>query len=796
MKKEKFRLRDKSRIKDKSVTRDKNKMIKMAIVISTALVLFIPMLYSTIYLGAFWDPYEKLDSVPIAIVNLDKEVVKDGKVYDIGEKLTKNLKENKKMNWKFVDAKSAKKGLNDSSYYATITVPEDFSKTISEVNDGKDYDAKIIYSANKGKNFIFSQLSQKAAENIKFEISSNIQQEISKTLIDNMYTIKDSLREAEEGSEKLTEGSEKLSKGSEKLTKGTIAAHDGSMKLESGLKSASDGSKKLDSGINKLKSGGDKLSKGAEAASEGSKKLSSGLNDLSAGEQKVADGSGELVKGLETLKNSLVTPNENVAKLVAGASAVSDYNTKLAKGTEQLNNTLDSKLNAAADNLKAAGEGIDGISSGLQSEIQNIDASDMNSDDKQRLKNMIMSLGSINDQMKAGDMQSSLREVSKVALPLKDGMNQLSVESKAVSNGVSALAEGLNETQQKARVGVDQLLSGAKEIKNGSDKLLVGINTASSKTGELSSGMGSLYEGTVSLSDGLSSAQEGSSSLEKGLDTAYSKTGELSKGLSALNSGSKTLKDGISTLDEGSIKLRDGLKNGYQELDQKLTFNATDMASFMANPVSIQDKSINDVNHYGEGLAPYFVSLSLWLGAMFINLIISIAKKFNKGKYKKMNGFFRSFIAGGILVMIQSVILSISLVTILKLTAVSMSGFFLCNMFISLVFFSLMYGVSHAIGIIGTPIMFVFFLVQISSAGGTFPIETAPAFYRAISRLIPMTYSVGILRMMISGINSTLFNSNMIVLTEFIIGSLIGGFVLRKIVDWVKSSRIKQKTIE
>ena len=786
---EKMKMR--SKIKDKSLIKDKNKMIKMALIISTVLILFIPMLYSTIYLGAFWDPYERLDSVPIAIVNLDKRVEKDGKIYDVGDKLTENLKENKKMDWKFVTSKKAEQGLKGSSYYATITIPKDFSKTISEVNDGVNYDAKIVYSANKGKNFIFSQLSQKAAENIKFEISSNIQQEISQTLIDNMYSIKDSLKQAEQGTEELTEGSQKLSEGSEKLAKGTTAAHDGSVKLESGLKSASEGSKSLDNGINQLKTGGGKLSKGAQDAREGSKKLYSGLNDLSAGERKVANGSGELVKGLETLKSSLGTPNENIAKLAEGAATVSDYNTKLAKGTEELSNTLNLKLNAAADNLKAVGEGIDGISNGLQSEIQNIENSDMNAEDKEKLKMMIGSLGKVNEQMKGANVEGSLREASKAALPLKDGMNKLSVESKKVSNGVSQMAQGLNETQQKAKVGVDKLLGGAKEIKNGSEKLLQGLDTASSKTGELSNGLGSLYDGTVSLNDGLSSAEVGTSSLEKGLSTAYSKTGQLSQGLGTLDTGANTLKEGIVTLDKGNIKLRDGLKEGYQELDEKLKFNSHDMANFMANPVTIEDQSINSVNHYGEGLAPYFVSLSLWLGAMFINLILSIAKKLNKGKNQKNYGFLKSFAVGAVLVISQSVILSISLVLILKLTAVSMIGFFLCNMFISLVFFSLMYGVSYGVGIIGTPIMFVFFLVQISSAGGTFPVETAPVFYRAVSHVIPMTYSVGALRMVISGINQSVLNYNLSILTIFIIASLLVGFALRVIIDKIKFNFIK-----
>lgn len=767
----------------------KNKTIKLALIVTTILVLFIPMLYSTIYLGAFWDPYDKLENVPIAVVNKDREVVKDGKKYDIGSELIDSLEQNKKMDWKFVDERKASKGLRDSRYYATITIPENFSKTISEVDEGKTYDTKIIYSANKGKNFIFSQLSQKAAENIKFEISSTIQQEISKSLVENMYKVKDSIGKAEEGTEKLVEGSIRLSKGSAKLKTGTQTAKDGSVRLQDGLKSASEGSKKLDKGIVELKNGGDKLTTGAKAARDGSDKLVTGLSELSRGEEKIVNGTGELVAGLETLKKGISTPNEDIVKLVEGAKTVSEYNTKLAKGTDDLNTQLNLGLNAVADGLKVTQNSIEGITNGLEEELKNIDASDMDLKSKEKLKTMIVSLSRVNEEMKKTNVEETLREASKAAVPLRDGMNKLDLESSRVSEGVSILAKGLEETQEDAKTGVESLLSGAREIQKGSGSLLDGLNKASTSGGELTDGIGTLYDGTVSLGKGLSSAGVGSHSLEEGLYTAYLKTGELSLGLESLNKGANDLTNGLNTLDNGQIELRDGLKDGYEELEQKLKFNATDMSNFMANPVSIEDKSINEVGHYGEGLAPYFVSLSLWLGAMFINLILSVLKKVdkkNRVEKSKLNNFVRDFLFGSVLVIIQALILSISLVTILKLSAISLSGFFLCNMFISLVFFSLMYAVSYAIGIIGTPIMFVFFLIQISSAGGTFPVETAPYFYRTISHIIPMTYSVNILRMVISGINSRLMNHNLLILTSFMTFSMLVGFNIRSIIEKLK----------
>ena len=98
----------------------------------------------------------------------------------------------------------------------------------------------------------------------------------------------------------------------------------------------------------------------------------------------------------------------------------------------------------------------------------------------------------------------------------------------------------------------------------------------------------------------------------------------------------------------------------------------------------------------------------------------------------------------------QAIILSFVLVKALRITPVSITSFYISNIFIAIVFFSVMYGVSHAIGIIGAPIMFIVLLLQLASSGGTFPIETAPVFFRSIGKIVTMTYSVSTLRMIIT----------------------------------------------
>jgi putative membrane protein len=265
----------------------------------------------------------------------------------------------------------------------------------------------------------------------------------------------------------------------------------------------------------------------------------------------------------------------------------------------------------------------------------------------------------------------------------------------------------------------------------------------------------------------------------------------LSSGLKGLTSGSNSLRDGLQDVNEGAIKLRDGLKKGFDNMSSKLKFNSENMSQFISNPVALKDSPINDVKRYGEGLAPYFISLSLWLGAMFISLVFSIAKSLNIFKNRLMNCFIVKFAAGSALVSIQALILSFALRKGLGISPVSILGFYLTNIFIAIVFFSIMYGLSHAIGIMSAPIMFIVLILQLASSGGTFPIETAPAFYMAVGRFIPMTYSVNTLRMVISGINTSLLNHNIKIMLAFPPAFLLGGLLI----NWLLNLKKKENHI-
>src|SRR5262245_27959699 len=116
-------------------------------------ILFIPIMYSGMLIGAFWDPYGKLDRMPVAVVNADAGADFQGKPLTVGQDLVKELQANKTFHWAFVDRKKAEKGLKDGDYYYVIEIPSEFSKQATTLLDKEPHPAALRYLTNDSASY-------------------------------------------------------------------------------------------------------------------------------------------------------------------------------------------------------------------------------------------------------------------------------------------------------------------------------------------------------------------------------------------------------------------------------------------------------------------------------------------------------------------------------------------------------------------------------------------------------------------------------------------------------------------
>ena len=181
-------------------------------------IIAIPSLYACIFLGSMWDPYGNSGAIPVAVVNEDKEVTYNDASLAVGEELVKNLKDNDSMEFHFVNASDALKGLEDSQYYMIITIPNDFSKNATTLLDKQPQKMVLNYTTNPGTNYIASKMDDSAIAKIKAEVSSSVTKTYAESIFKQISVLSNGLGEASDGTNQLTDGVDQLRDGNKTIS--------------------------------------------------------------------------------------------------------------------------------------------------------------------------------------------------------------------------------------------------------------------------------------------------------------------------------------------------------------------------------------------------------------------------------------------------------------------------------------------------------------------------------------------------------------------------------------------------
>ena len=146
----------------------------VAIVVVLA-IMAIPSLYSLVNIKANWDPYGNTKGMKIAIINNDKGTTFKDKDINLGEQLVDKLKDNDTINWQFVDdADEARNNLIMEQYYATIEIPEDFSKDVTTLVEKDVRNPKLIYTVNEKMNAVAPKITDAAVDTVKTQLDQNL----------------------------------------------------------------------------------------------------------------------------------------------------------------------------------------------------------------------------------------------------------------------------------------------------------------------------------------------------------------------------------------------------------------------------------------------------------------------------------------------------------------------------------------------------------------------------------------------------------------------------------------------
>ncbi|MBY4965564.1 YhgE/Pip domain-containing protein [Streptococcus suis] len=808
----------------------KNIFKKPMTLITVLGVACVPALYNISFLTSMWDPYGRLDQLPVAVVNQDQSASFQDKTLTIGDDMVDNMKESKSLDFHFVSEKDAEKGLEEGDYYMVITLPEDLSEKASSLLTNQPEPLMISYQTSKGHSFVASKMGESAMEKLKTSVSETITKTYTTAVFDSMREIQTGMVEAADGSQQLTDGASQLESGSQTLSNGLTtlttsgqALVTGANQLATGLVSYTDGvnqattgSQTLSSGLTTYTNGVASLASGAEQLNANSSQLIAGVGQLQSGASQVEQlvtGANQLQAGLEQLASSTSLSAEQSSQIQALLTGLP----QLQAAINQLNDSLSSIGGLAVDTstlsslLTEMGAQAQGLLTAAQADktasIEALQATatyqNLTADQQAELVGALQNspsttmtaaqtiLGQLSQLSQALSGLQSLSGMAAQMSQLQSAVGQINTAANQALPGATTAIENLSSGLSQVNTALNQqVLPGTQALTSGVSQLQTQLSSGASQlmsgVTAYTAGVAQLAEGGAQLAANNSSIQSGGSQLTSGLATLASNSSQLVSGSGQLASGSQqliagadqlasggqTLTSGISSLRTGSETLTNSLSSASQQLS---VISVEDKnAQAVSQPVTLEHSDQDDVKTNGVGMAPYMVSVALMVVALSANVIF--VKHIDNRSYKNRWDWAKGkLLLNGTIASLAAVILYgvLRLIGIEPAHPMATLGLILLASWTFMALVTALVGWNNRFGSFASLILL---LLQLGSSAGTYPIELSPRFFQVIQPYLPMTYSVSGLRQTISMVGNS--SHQVWMLSLFLVGFMGLGLMM------------------
>lgn len=604
----------------KAITSEFLQMIKEhKLLIAIVAVIAVPILYAGMFLWAFWDPYDHLEDVPVAIVNEDSGYDFEDERLELGDELVDKLKDEAAFNFQFVDKETGIEGLNNEDYYIMIEIPSTFSEYASTVMDDVPKQVELIYTPNESFNFLAAQIGETAMLQIEMALEEKITETYAEAIFEGVEKAADGLVDASDAAGDLEDGAEELEDGSGTLKEHLLTMAESTITFKEGVSTAADGTNTLSDGASTLADGvGElydnslKLKDASGDLEDGAGKLKDGATAANAGVGEINGKIPDLIQGTTEVQNGLGTFEQELPKAISdqisqeidtGADTIlggtNELRTGIVNGMEkqlapELSQGLTEGLSAGlAEGVVSKANGMideapgalsDGLSKELtdiirhqeeekkQDLLQLLQETELPEDILQQVETKLDSFTPDYNAME-NDIQAKLEEKLDTALQdvqLTEAQEQQLAQliRDQIEDGINdGVDDAVNQTIDQVHSGFDQyekaITDGLDDATNGLDaKIASALRTP---MGQLQEGLGQLNNGQEQLADGLKQLEDGSTELADG--TAQLVDGQQSYGsnmqaftssFAAADDGAITLADGAFTLSSGMLELVEG----------------------------------------------------------------------------------------------------------------------------------------------------------------------------------------------------------------------------------------------
>ncbi len=638
-------------------------------IVALLFLLLIPTLSGALYLWSTWDPYGKLDQVPVAVVNQDVPVQVEGRTVAAGDRLVAELQADPIFDWQFVDEAEAEQGLAEGTYYMIVEIPPDFSENLVSGAGADPTRAVVQLILNDANGYLSDVLVLSAQTRLEAAIDRAAAGAYFEAVFANLDTIKVGVTAAATTATSLATAADAALVGATDQATGITTAKDLSAQQVAGLADIKVSSTELVTTSGDAKAGSASLVTGLSTLETSSSQTSSTAADVASTSQQLAGSIGPATSSVNAAVAPLGQASADLPVISENLTTISENLTTIA-ATPNLDPAIALAINTAAGQVATSSSQTNSAAGQVSSASNSVDSA-------------------------AGDLSSANSDASAVA-------------------------------------------TGAAQVSTGMDAISTGISTASSGASTVDSSIITISAGATDLDARVGALQLGAQQLDDGLGV--------------LVTNSAPLVDGITQLDAGINQLATDLVAAADRIPTVAPDVAQGSEQVLSAPANVEVTIDNPATVYGRGLAPFLFAIAVWiLGTAAFLVLRPISSRALAGRASSwrisMAGWLPVFVLGalGSLLLLGVVWLG------LRLDPVNAGGAIGVILLTAATFTAIAHLLRTWLGSFGSALMLVLLMIQLTSAGGLYPVETLPAPFRAIHDFIPMTYVVDALRITFSG---------------------------------------------
>ncbi|GAB2759499.1 YhgE/Pip domain-containing protein [Salinifilum aidingensis] len=464
-----------------------------------------------------------------------------------------------------------------------------------------------------------------------------------------------------------------------------------------------------------------------DAGSEAAEQLLMGFGTVHDKTARAADGARQLADGAHQLDDGIDQARQGSGELSSGAHELLDGQQQLAGGADQL-------ADGSAELHTGLGQLAERTSSLPQQTQQLAEGSEKVAEGNQELAARAEELGSASQQLAA--------HTDEVQQRTAETLREAGVDEEQVQRIIADLDDN---PVSNANDEVQQQVSRVRALADGSRQVADGNQALAEAAPQMTSAIQQAHRGAGRLADG---AQE----LQRGQHEALSGTRELASGADQLHSGAGQLDAGSDRLVDGSDELASQLRSGVDDIPNPDARTRTATADTIGDPVGIDEAAQTEAGTYGAGLAPYFLGLALWIGGFVLFLLMRpLSQRALAAGTPAWRVALGGWLPAAVVGVVQAVLLYVVVAHGIGVTPAHpwwTLGFLLLTSF---AFTAVVHALNAAFGPKGKFIALVVLVLQLVTAGGTFPWQTTPEVLHPLHAVLPLGYVVDALRQLIYG---------------------------------------------